>query len=329
MNAIATLVIACLNWPMAGSCAGDPPAPQQYQLALKAHTKARGLNIQISELCDITPVDADSLAIGKLRFGPAPAPGFPRTVTRTQLLHALVAAGHAPDSFQFRGAAEATVLSVAVDIASQRLIDEASHCLQAILNHEGGDVESAVVGRVRAVQAPAGHLSQELRARIRGGKTNSASAVIDVEVLVDGEVAKTVPVQFKLTRFQMVLQTVGTIRAGDALGAHNLRISRQKTSNTPGLYLTNFNQVDGAVAKRNLQPNRLLMLNDTGPPAVIRRGETVEVVITRRRVRVVVKGIASKDAAIGERLVVTNRQSRSQITGIVAGPGMVIVPTSN
>ena len=329
MNAIATIVIACLNWPMAGSCAGDPPVPQQYHLTLKAHAKARGLNIQISELCDITPVDHDSLAIGKLRFGPAPAPGFPRTVTRTQMLHTLVAAGHAADSFQFRGAAEATVQSVAVDITSQRLIDEASHCLQAILEHEGGDVESTIVGRVRTVQAAAGHLSQELRARIRGGKSNPSSAVIDVEVLVDGEVAKTVPVQFKLTRFQMVLQTVGTIRAGATLGPHNLRISRQKTSNTPGLYLTDFNQVDGAVAKRDLQPNRLLILRDTGPPAVIHRGEIVDVVITRRRVKVVVKGIATKDAAIGERLTVTNTQSRSLITGIVAGPGMVIIPTSN
>jgi len=329
MSTTSSIAFALLTTLGVGSDPDDPPTRHQFQLTVKANAMARGIDLRIGELCDITPASADSLAIGRLRFGPAPVPGFPRTVTRTQLLQTLVSAGHSAGSFKFRGATEAIVQAVFIDVSARRLVDEATSMLQTILAHEGGDVEYEVVGRVRNVQASAGHRSQELQARIRDGKTNPASAVIDVQILVDGQVAKTVPVQFKLIRFQMILQTVGTIRAGAALGAHNLQLTRQKAANTPGLYLTSLDQLDGMIARRNLQPNRLLMLNDTGPPAVIRRGEVVDVVITRRRVKVMVRGIANKDAALGETITVTNRQSKSQITGIVAAPGTVVVPTGN
>jgi len=326
MLALATLLGALF----AATAGGDPPPrPAAFDLTVKANVLARGNHVTIGELADITPVSADALAIGQLRFGPAPVPGFTRSVTRTELLQALVGAGHAAGSFAFRGASEAIVQTVAVEVSPADLTEAATTVLQAVLAREGGDVEWEPGNRVRSVQAPPGRQSRELRARVRGGATQPASAVVDVEVLVDGEVARTVAVPFKLTRFRPVLKVSATIAAGAPLGADNLVLSREPLHASQGLYLSSLDQAAGMIARRNLQPGKLLALSDVGAPALIHRGEIVTVVLTRGRVKVTARALANHDAALGEPVALTNLQSRAQLTGIAAAPGTVVVPTGN
>jgi flagella basal body P-ring formation protein FlgA len=314
---------------LAAAAAFAPPDPPAFEVTLKTNVLARGLEVTIGDLADVAPAGADSLAIGSLRFGPAPVPGFTRTVTRTELLQALVAAGHAADSFRLKGATETVVQAVTVDVTPDELTEAASTVLQAVLAQEGGDVEWEVAARVRNVLAPAGRKTRELRARVRGAATHPSSAVVDVEVLVDGEPARTVPVQFKLTRFHAVLKTRGTVREGTPLGPDNLELAREKVAQASGLFLASFEQVAGLVARRNLQAGRMLMLADVGAPALIRQGELVTVVLTRGRVKVTARAVANHDAALGERITLTNPRTRAQIDGLVAAPGTVVVPVAD
>jgi flagella basal body P-ring formation protein FlgA len=52
----------------------------------------------------------------------------------------------------------------------------------------------------------------------------------------------------------------------------------------------------------------------------------VTVVLTRGRVKVTARAIANHDAPLGGRITLTNAQSRSTLTGVVQGPGLVVVP---
>lgn len=319
MLAVTSIVLASL----AGLPGGDDPPT--LEIRIKSGVLARGNDVTIGELADITPVGAEALAIGQIPFGPAPIPGYARAVTRTEILQRLAAAGQRPDRFQFKGAAEALVQAVTVDIAADRLVEEATVVLQAVLHQQGGDVEFEVDNRVRSVQAPPGRISQDLRPRLRGAAAQGSMAVVDVDIVVDGQVNKTVPVTYRLTRYHQVLKVLGSVRAGTPLGPENLALSREKVAQTTGLYLTSFEQVAGAIARRDLQGGRLLMLGDLGAPALIRRGEFVTVVLTRGRVKVTARAIANHDAAINEPVTVTNPESRAQITGIAAAPGTVVV----
>jgi flagella basal body P-ring formation protein FlgA len=331
MTGLATIALALTVTFASGALAsGQTPSQDQpdpaFEIVLKSNVLTRGLQVTIGEIADVTPTNRDALAIGAVVFGPAPVPGFARTVTRTDLLQSLVAAGFAAGNFRFRGATETLVQAISVPIAPAALADAATTVLQAVLTAEGGDVEWEPVGPIRNVQAPPGHRSQELRARVRGGATHPSSAVVDVDVLVDDEVAKTVPVQFKLTRFQPVLKVSGAVRAGTPLGPENLLLARERLSQTAGLYLTAFDQVQGMIARRNLQPNQLLTLGDVGAPAIIRKGETVTVVLTRGRVKVTAIAIANHDAGRGEPITCTNPATRTQITGVAEASGTVVVP---
>jgi flagella basal body P-ring formation protein FlgA len=318
-----TIALVCALFAVAGH--GDDKNKPATTVKVKPSVTVRGLDVTIGELCEL-PADAAGAALASIRFGAAPVHGFARTVARTEIVQSLAAAGVDVSTLKIEGADEVTLQVVVVDVPGQELLDAATTALQATLAVEGGDVEVTAPDRVRQIQAPPGRRSQELRARTRGTKTGPTSAVVDVEVLVDGEVCKKVPLTFKLQRFHQILKTSSTLRAGTPLGPDSVTLVREPLDQASGLYLAAMAQVDGMVAARNLQPNQRLTLGDIAPPAVVRKGDYVTVVLTRGRVKVTAKAMANHDAPLAGRITLTNLQTRATLTGVVHGPGLVVVP---
>jgi flagella basal body P-ring formation protein FlgA len=322
MNVITTVLFA-----LALVCGGggDEKATHRAELQIRPAVTVRGLGVTIGDLCDIQPAGLDAVAIAAIAFGPSPTGGYARTVSRTEIVQALAAAGQDLATLKFDGAKEVIVQTAAVEVPGQDLVESATAALQALLAIEGGDVEYELPLRQRQVQAPPGRRSQELQARVRGSRTGPTMAIVDVDVLVDGESFKRVPVTFKLTRFQNVLKTTGTIRAGTPLGPENLTVAREPMAQASGLFLGAMAQIDGQQAARNLQPGQRLTLGDTAPPSVVHKGDVVTVVLTKGRVKVTARAMANHDAPLAGRVTLTNLQSRSTLTGVVAGPGIVVV----
>ncbi|MBL8728251.1 MAG: flagellar basal body P-ring formation protein FlgA [Planctomycetes bacterium] len=322
MQLLATILFSGLAFAGGGD---DENGTQKIELRLRPAVAVRGLDVTIGEMCEVLPAGADALAIAQIKFGPAPGGGYTRTVLRTEIVQSLAAAGRDVANCKLTGADEVVVQAVAVDVPSSELLESATAALQALLAIEGGDVEFEAPTRLRQVQSPPGRHSQELRSRVRGNRTGPTAAVVDVEVLVDGEVHKRVPVQFKLQRFHEVLKTAGTIRAGTPLGPENLVVTREPVAQVTGLFLDSFPQVEGLIAARNLQPHQRLTLADAAPPALVHKGEVCTVVLTRGRVKITAKAMANHDAPLTGRITLTNLQSRAQLTGVVTGPGLVVV----
>ncbi|MCR9244287.1 MAG: flagellar basal body P-ring formation chaperone FlgA [bacterium] len=286
---------------------------------------ARGTDVTVAELCEITPITRDSLELGKLVFSPAPIGGRARTVTRTEIVQTIAAAGHDVSRYTFSGPTEIVVQPVLLEVPHDEMLEVATATLQALLAVEGGDVEIETPSRLRRVQTPPGRNDRRLEARVRGGRTGPTSAVVDINVIIDGKPGKRIPVQFKLQRYHMLLKTAGVIRKGTLLGPQNLRISREPIAQSTGLYLTQFDEVHGMIAARNLQANSRITLGDTAPPAVVRKGEIVTIVLTQGRVKVTAKAIANHDAPMAGRITLTNMRSRGTLSGVVAAPGLVVI----
>jgi flagellar basal body P-ring formation protein FlgA len=317
------IVLACALTAVLGG--SDEKGKPQTTVRLKPAAAVRGLDVTIGELCEVSS-DAAGLAIAGVRFADAPVHGYARTVSRVEIVQALAGAGIDVTTVKIDGADEVLVQAIVVDVPGAELLEAATTALQALLAVEGGDVEFDAPPRVRQVQAPPGRRSQEVQARVRGNKTGPNSAVVDVEIVVDGQVCKKVPVSFKLQRYRPVLKTVGTVRAGTPLGPDALALVREPVDQLSGLFLDRMDQVDGMIAARDLQAGRRLTLGDVAPPAVVRKGDLVTVVLTRGRVKVTAKAMANHDAPLTGRVSLTNLQSRATLTGIVHGPGLVVVP---
>ncbi len=320
--ATAALLIAFAQDPAPRDEARTAPA---FEIDLRANALVRGLDITLADLAEVKPEGQDASTIGALKLGVAPMPGVVRQITRNDFLQALVANGYSPAAFKIRGAIESTVQSMIVSIGQNEFVNAATIALQAVLLQEGGDVEYELAAPLRALQVQPGRISQELRARVRGGATSPASVVVDVEVLVDGVAARSVAVQWKLSRFHQVLKTTQAIAAGLPIGPENCLLSRERVTQTQGLYITTLEQVLGTIAKRNLQPAQLLMLTDVGQPALIHRGDIVTVVLTKGRVKIETRGIANNDAGRGESVTVTSASTRAQLTGVAEASGTVVV----
>ena len=322
MNLFSTIVLATVALFGGGD---EKNAKPGLELRLRPAVTVRGLDVTIADLCEVSPAGADALAIGKIVFGPAPTNGYARTLLRAEIVQSLAAAGRDIATIKFEGASEVVVQSITVDVDTAEILETATAALQALLTVEGGDVEFEAPTRLRQVQAPPGRRSQELTARVRGNKTGPDSATVDVEVLVDGTSHKKVAVPFKLRRYHKILKTLGTIRQGTPLGPDNLVVVREAMAQSTGLWLDDFSQVDGLIAARNLQPQQRMTLGDAAPPALIHKGDTVTVVLTRGRVKVTAKAMANHDAPLTGRITLTNVQTRASLTGVVTGPGLVEV----
>lgn len=327
---LARFAALALASTFAGTFTGALTAQQvdderRPELRIKPAVMVRGMHVQVGDLCEITPLNATTQAISEIRFGPAPRGGFARTVDRTDVVRMLAAAGVPLATVQLSGSPEVVVQGLMVDVPPQQVLDAATVSLQALLETEGGDVEFELPNDLRRLQAPPGRVSQELRARVRDNRTQPTFAIVDVEVLIDGEVFQKLPVRYHLTRYQRVLKTIGPIERETPLGPENVALVREPMAQVGGMILTDMKDIAGMTASRRLTRDRVLMLGDIEPPAVIRAGDVVTVVLTRGRIKITASAIANHDAALGARIHLTNPKSRAQVLGTVYAPGMVVV----
>jgi flagella basal body P-ring formation protein FlgA len=83
------------------------------------------------------------------------------------------------------------------------------------------------------------------------------------------------------------------------------------------------NQIIGMELTRSLNAGSSLKLNQLRPPKVILRGQQVTLVTRINGLQVTMQGKATKDAVAGERVVVTNSGSGTNVEGIAQADGSV------
>ena len=86
------------------------------------------------------------------------------------------------------------------------------------------------------------------------------------------------------------------------------------------------NQIIGMELTRSLNAGSSLKLNQLRQPKVILRGQQVILVTRINGLQVTMQGKATKDAVAGERVVVTNSGSGTNVEGIAQADGSVEIP---
>ena len=75
----------------------------------------------------------------------------------------------------------------------------------------------------------------------------------------------------------------------------------------------------GFEATRTLQVGTIITASDLKPADLVRKGESVTLTIVRGALRLTVDTIALEDAKLGEQVPLMNKDSGSEIRGIVTG----------
>ena len=113
----------------------------------------------------------------------------------------------------------------------------------------------------------------------------------------------------------------GTIRSQTILGASDLSVIDE---DTPGA-ISRLEDAIGLEARVNLYPGRPIGFGDLAQPSVINRNEVITLHFEGNGLTILTEGRALERAATGDRLRVMNLASRTTVTGIVLGPGLVSV----
>jgi flagella basal body P-ring formation protein FlgA len=81
----------------------------------------------------------------------------------------------------------------------------------------------------------------------------------------------------------------------------------------------------GQEARVAIYQGRPIRPSDLGPPAMVDRNQLVEMRYDNGRLSITAEGRALGRAGAGERVQVMNLDSRMTVTGVVSGPGLVVV----
>ena len=110
---------------------------------------------------------------------------------------------------------------------------------------------------------------------------------------------------------------------GAVLDRADLRI--EPASVVPG-GVSDVDQLVGRMAVRALNPGEAVRANMVAVPPLVKRGDPVQIKNGVAGLEISVQGMAEEDGAQGSRIRVRNAGTGERLQGIVAGPGIIVLP---
>jgi flagella basal body P-ring formation protein FlgA len=304
----------------------DDKKGKALQITCKPDALVRGCEILLYDVADVSGQDPALVhRLQGISLGRRPAFGNNRVVSAHEVVQRLLREGLRIEELKVAGAKETVVQALVTMLPPQEVLDASTPVLAAAVREAGADIEFAPATQLKAQQVPPGRRSLDLRPKLRGGQLQATSALVDVDVVVDGEVWSTVSVQYRLRRYAQVLVVTEAVRKGAPLGEHNVDVRRVESHIQTSPYLSAQAQVAGKVANRELRAGERLTLAAIGNPAVVYRGDVVSLVAVRGRVKVSSRAVAQQDGAAGNRITVTDLTTGRPVQAVVEGAGVVSI----
>lgn len=260
--------------------------------------------------------------IGKLaeqRIGDAPPPGERIVVSARQLFHIAQRFGI---DWRPAQAGAATVLERAAQTVSAEAIADA---VEAALSERLSGNLDINTGRIAEVVLPAGEAAEITIERLDIDRRRGRfSAAVSVSA---GPRVRELRVAGRVERLVAVPVPAGRIGRGEVIGAGDI-VWRERSARTlPANYLSDEQRIVGQAAKRSLNAGDPIGDTDLRAPYIVRKGETVTMVVDATGLMVTAQGRALDDGARNDLIRVMNVGSKRVVDARVDGTQRVRVAT--
>lgn len=127
--------------------------------------------------------------------------------------------------------------------------------------------------------------------------------------------------------FEMVELPVlkNNLRNGDVISEHDLDFVTVRSADVAQNAITDKNALIGQMPRRVLGAMKPLMQNDIESPVLVKKGETVNVVLKNGALMLTMKAQAAQSGAEGETVRIVNTTSKKTLDAVVTGPQMVTI----
>lgn len=120
-----------------------------------------------------------------------------------------------------------------------------------------------------------------------------------------------------------VLKT--SLRSGDVVSEHDLDYIMVRSTDLALNTIVDKNDLIGQTPRRTLPAMKALMENDMESPVLVKKGETVNVVLKNGSLVLTMKAQATQSGAEGETVRIVNTTSKKTLDAVVTGPQMVTI----
>jgi len=200
-----------------------------------------------------------------------------------------------------------------------------------LIERLGSDVDPHAVelaGPPRELALPAGEVT--FNTTQQSGSIATGSITVLVEAIVtDARGARTTrstTVNFRVNQLHDVVVTVRELGRRAIVGASDVRLERRPITKLPANAIRDLREVVGHEVTRPLAPGEVVTAQAVTAPMVIRRGSVVAVIVEGANFRIVARGVASEDGALGAPIRVLNAASRKEVVGRVEDERTVRIP---
>jgi len=195
------------------------------------------------------------------------------------------------------------------------LFDGAGSASSVVVARRSGPTAVLDAGQIQAAAARAGlHWSNPNGLRRIVVRQGSSGAALTQASASAGRPGATVE----------VLTYARSLASGDVVQPEDVVWSQVQAHQAPAGAPQDAAEVIGLSARRAMRAGAPVQARDLTAPEVIARGDMVQVAFISGGVRLTVTGRATRDAAMGEPVIVTNLDSGRAIDAVAVGPGQAV-----
>ena len=180
----------------------------------------------------------------------------------------------------------------------------------------------------RDLVLPAGEVSTTVT--LQAGSLAGGPVTVLVEATsldrLGARTTRSTTVNFRIGAQQDVVVAVRELTARTALAASDLRTERRSYDRVPAGALRETREAVGKEVTRALAPGEVLTASSVATPRAVRRGSVVTLLVEGRGFRIVARGVASEDGAVGDTIKVVTQSSRREMAGRVEDDRTIRIP---
>lgn len=321
--AFIALLLFCVNPAFAQSGTARTSAAATVRVTPEA--TAHGEQLTLGDIADISaPDEAIISRLRQVSLGYAPDAGAVRELRRERLLAAIAAAGFTPDKVRIDAPPLVIIRRASQTVAREEFYSAAELALLPEISVGGVTARlSRLDLPATAVVVPAGRL--EVRAQAASVRDTFAPFVVSLEIRVEGRIVRRLSATAIVEAHATIFVAARDLPAQARLRESDVRQEARRLERAPAAYLRDRARLRGLTTARAFRAGEAITLDATASIIVIRPGDAVSIIGESGPVRVAVAGEARGAGRVGDRILVKNTQSGTNLQAVVVDEGLVSV----
>jgi len=289
-------------------------------ITLPAEARITGTEITVGQVAQVTGDDPAEVArVQAASLGYAPAPGYTRVLLAPRI--GVQLSRELGLELSLEGARRCVVTPITHRVTALELRAEAASALNKLL--KGVDAHYEPSGSLLGIVVPEAREAIVLRCNPRRPRALAGAWSIPVEVVLDGELYRTVWTSWKVELWERRQVLRNAKRAGQPLLPEDFVTRRIRVGSGSERHAIDPATLGQAVILRDMPAGAIVNDRDVQRMVVMKRGDMIGLEIRRGRVMVRAQATALQDGRVGDKIRVRCERTGKEVLALVVSRALV------